>query len=215
MASSPPARIQFSLRFLFKAVATIAVVIGVLVGAGRLYLHWLYPYGRSHCCDTGLWLALQNYAASPGGAFPVGEATPEVSLSLLYPQHVDANMLRGKIVPLADIEAALKKNGRLDPTTCGWHYVEGLTTSDDGGIAIVWDKVGLGHNGERLPQGDHTVLFLNGRSEQIAVDRWQAFLEEQQKLLASRTRAAAPSKAGASNAGSSKAATQSEPAPRN
>ena len=214
MASSSPARFQFSLRFLFRAVAGVAILIGALVGAVRLYLHWLYPYGRSHCCDTALWLDLQNYAASHGGAFPAGEATPEASLSLLYPKHADANLLRGKIAPLVDVEAALKKNGRLGPSTCGWHYVEGLTTSDDGGIAIAWDKVGLGHNGERLSQGDHTVLFLNGRSEQITGDRWQAFLEEQQKLLASRTRAAAPTKAGASCAGPLKAANQSEPASR-
>lgn len=184
-------------------------MIGVLVGGARLYHHWLFPYGWSHCCDTGLWLGLQGYAASHGGAFPAGEATPEASLSLLYPTEADANMLRGKIVPLADVEAALKKNGRLDPSTCGWHYVEGMTTSDDGGIAILWDKVGLGHNGERLPQGDHDVLFVSGHTERITGDRWQAFLKEQEKLLASRTRAAPPLRAAPS-----KAATQSESTPR-
>lgn len=194
MSNAPSARFQFTLRWLFKAVAGIAIAIGLLVGVGRLYLHWHYPYGRSHCCDTGLGISLRNYAASHGGAFPSGEATPEASLSLLYPQLADANALRGKTVPLADVEAALKKNGRLDPATCGWHYVEGLNTSDDGGIAILWDKVGLGHNGERLPQGDHDVLFLDGHTERIGGDRWQPFLKEQEKLLAQRIRPPAPSK---------------------
>ncbi|HUY88335.1 MAG TPA: hypothetical protein VMV10_06350 [Pirellulales bacterium] len=186
MSAAPPTNLQFTLRRLLIVIGAIGLAIGALVGGWRLYFHWLYPYGRSHCCDTGLWASLQSYAASHGGAFPAGEATPEASMSLLYPKHADANALRGKIVPLAEVEAALKKNGRLDPTTCGWHYVEGLTTSDDGTIAVLWDKVGLGHNGERLPQGDHDVLFLSGHTERISGDQWQAFLEEQKKLFESR-----------------------------
>ena len=34
-----------------------------------------------------------------------------------------------------------------------------LWLDDDRRLALCWDKVGLGHNGERLPDGGHTVLF--------------------------------------------------------
>jgi hypothetical protein len=186
MANDSSGRFQFTLRRLFKAVGMVAIALGLFVGAGWLYHRWMFPYGSSHCCDTGLSLCLRNYADSHGGAYPAGEATPEASLSLLYPQLADANLLRGKTVPLGLTQAALDKNGRLDPDTCGWHYVEGLTTADDGGLALFWDKVGLGHNGQRLSGGGHMVVFLNSRSEHIPEDRWQEFLDQQQKLLAAR-----------------------------
>jgi hypothetical protein len=179
-------RFQFQLRRLFFAIGAVGVGLGLLVGAARAYRAWLYPYGWSHCCDTGLYLGLRNYASSHGGAFPAGEPTSEASLSLLYPKLADADLLRGKTVPLAVAQAALDKNGRLDPTSCGWHYVEGLTESDDSSLALFWDKVGLGHNGERLSAGGHWVHFISGTSEYIAEDQWPAFLDKQKKLLAER-----------------------------
>jgi len=186
MANDSSARFQFTLRRLFKWAAVFGAVLGLLLGAGRLYLRWLYPYGSSHCCDSGLSMSLLDYADSHGGAYPTGDSTPEASLSLLYPQLADANLLRGKTVPVALAQAALDKNGRLDPATCGWHYVEGLTTGDDPGLALFWDKVGLGHNGQRLSEGGHKVFFVNGVSEYIPADRWEAFLDQQLKLYAAR-----------------------------
>lgn len=204
MASDSSDRFQFSLGCLLKAIAIFGVAIGVLVGGARWYRRWQYPYGWSHCCDKGLWALLREYADAHGGVFPAGETTPEASLSLLYPKYADANVLRGKTVPLSNVEAALKRRGRLDPSTCGWHYVEGLNTRDDPGIALFWDKIGLGHNGQRLSDGGHSVVFIGGDTEHIPGDRWQTFLDEQEKLHARRTRAAAPLKA----------ATQSESTPR-
>src|SRR5262249_49896873 len=117
-------------------------------------------------------------------AFPAGGRTPEASLGLLYPRHADANLLRGKTVPLAVAQAALEGGG-LGPDTCGWHYVEGLRTEDDPGLALVWDKAGLGHNGQRL-SGGHWVIFVDGSIEYIPGSRWEAFLQEQKGLLAQR-----------------------------
>ena len=57
-----------------------------------------YPYGWSHCCDKNLMLSLRQYAEDHGGAFPAGGDTPEASLSLLYPDYVNANLLRGNPV---------------------------------------------------------------------------------------------------------------------
>lgn len=143
-----------------------------------------YPYGWSHCCDSNLMFILEEYANDHGGAYPAGESSPEASLSLLYPKYATADLLRGKTVPLDVVEPVLQGGGRLGPDTCGWHYVEGLTQQDDPRLALLWDKVGLGHNGQKLKDGGHTVLFVGLRKEYIPGDKWDAFLEEQKQLLA-------------------------------
>lgn len=147
---------------------------------------WRYPYGWSHCCDKGISLGLVSYAHANGGCFPSGEATPEASLSLLYPKYIEAEILRGKTIRGDDAFKLLESGRRLTPETCDWHYVEGLTNRDDGRIAIFWDKVGLGHNGERLAGGGHSVGFVNGHTEIISAADWPAFLKEQKELLAAR-----------------------------
>ena len=128
-----------------------------------------YPYGFSHCCDLQLYQGLAEYARTHGGAFPAGEATPEASLSLLYREKAEWGG------PLADAESTARqdrarvrgqgdsRSGKLlAPETCGWHYVEGLRLDDDRRLALFWDKAGLDHNGGRMPQGGHIVIFVNG-----------------------------------------------------
>jgi hypothetical protein len=147
-----------------------------------------YPYGWSHCCSKGLNMALLNYADRHAGRLPTGEQTPEASLSLLYREGLaDANLLRGKTMPLETVQAILERGELLGPDSTGWHYVEGLTMRDDHRIAVVWDKVGLGHNGQELKGGGHTVLFVGGDERFVPMEEWPAFLEEQQKLLAARS----------------------------
>jgi hypothetical protein len=149
------------------------------------YRHWKYPYGFSHSCDKILFFALQRYAEEHAGAFPAGEETPEASLSLLYPD-VGAEILRGKTVPREIVEPLLKSGARLGPDTCGWHYVEGLRLDDDSHLALAWDKVGLGHNGQRLENGGHYVIFIH-EIDFIPGDRWEEFLEQQRDLLVRRS----------------------------
>jgi hypothetical protein len=167
-------------------ICALFTVLTVLVGSGWLYYRWTYPYGRSHSCDKGLILALRNYADDHGRAYPTGEATPEASLSLLYPKYTDERVLQGKTVPLDLVKALLERGDRLGPNTCGWHYVDGLTRDDDSRLALFWDKVGLGHWGERLSDGGRTVYFVDGDHEYIPGAKWQEFLREQEKLLAER-----------------------------
>jgi hypothetical protein len=142
-----------------------------------------YPYGWSHCCDKQLAMALNQYAVAHGGAYPAGGETPEASLGLLFPEYVNAFLLRGKTVPEEETRRALER-GALGPDTCGWHYVAGLQTSDDHRLALVWDKAGLGHNGERLPAGGHWVNFVGMNIDYVPGERWAEFRQEQRELRA-------------------------------
>ena len=174
-------------RIWLRVLCVIAGLLAVLGLLATAYWKHEYPYGWSHCCAKGVSFALQEYARDHGGMFPIGGDTPEASLSLLYSNYLDAYTLRGKSVPLETVEHALGKNGKLDPESCGWHYVEGLTEADNPQIAIVWDKVGLGHNGERLKSGGHEVVLLDGSTTYVGGKRWPEFIEEQKKLFAQRS----------------------------
>ncbi len=125
------------------------------------------------------------YAEENNGFFPAGQSSPEAALSLLYrTQSVPAEVLRGKTVPESVVEKILRGGGVLGPESCGWHYVEGLNTNDDSRIALIWDKVGLGHDGQNIDY--HEVLFLDGHRQFIPKSRWNSFLAEQSELIANR-----------------------------
>lgn len=174
-------------RWLFGAAITLVVAaLGLYI-----FYHRTFPYGSSHCCDLILLQALQEYADNHGGEFPVGGSTAEASLSMIYSNvaWVSPDLLRGRTVSEAVVREALKRDGKLGPESCGWHYVEGLRVDDDPNLAIFWDKVGLGHNGQRLSRAGHTVLFVAGDRRFIPESDWPAFLSEQHRLLEERTNA--------------------------
>jgi hypothetical protein len=112
-------------------------------------------------------------------------------LSLLYREGyvIDGSILCGKTKSAQVATEILERGELLGPDTCDWHYVEGLTLSDDPRLALVWDKVGLGHNGQRLAGGGHSV-WRNYGEEVIPDSEWPKFLEEQERLMAARTEAA-------------------------
>lgn len=170
---------------------TIRISLVVLLLGGVFYwakksYEYRYPYGPSHSCDIGMMFALDQFAEENGGKYPAGEDTPEASLSLLYPNYADANTLSGKMVPEEVTRKRLESGLLLTPETCGWHYVEGLTLSDDNEIAILWDKARLGHNGELTPNGSTKVLLVGLGYEYVTADDWDGFLKEQKKLLAAK-----------------------------
>jgi hypothetical protein len=136
-------------------------------------------------------LALETYAELNDGHYPAGAGSPEASLSLLYGEEygINAEVLRGKTVPVEVVQAILDRGELLGPDTCGWHYVEGLTLADDSQIALVWDKVGLDHNGGQHSDGGHSVWF-RGHEEYIRGPDWPEFLRRQRELMAARTDAA-------------------------
>jgi hypothetical protein len=168
-----------------RALCIFGIVAALTCGPWAWY-RWTFPYGYSHCCDSCLKFALDAYADKHGGVYPAGQATPEASLSLLFPKLAGAELLRGKTVPVEKVAKILTSGELLDEESCGWHYVEGLTQRDDRRLAIFWDKVGLGHHGQRLPHGGHTVVFLDGQRRVVSADEWPQFLEEQARLMASR-----------------------------
>jgi len=163
----------------------VSLILLILVAFG--WYRWEFPYGQSHCCILNVGGALQSYAEDHDSRFPSGGDCPEASLSLIYSNYANAYLLRGKTVPLTVVQDALVKFGKLGAESCGWHYVEGLTLSDDPEIAILWDKIGLGHNGQRLSNGGHEVYYVGGDRRFVSGKQWPEFLKRQQDLLAQRS----------------------------
>jgi hypothetical protein len=177
----------------------LAAIAGLFAAAYGWYCYeygwhcYKYPYGWTHCCLKGIGIALEIYAQKYDGHYPAGARCPEASLSLLYKDSrfgIQGNYLCGKTKSAEAAQKILETGGLLGPDTCDWHYVEGLTTSDDNRLALVWDKVGLGHNGERLWGGGHSIWRLHGGEQIIPGSEWPQFLQEQERLMAARTEAA-------------------------
>jgi hypothetical protein len=155
-------------------------IFGTIVGGGYFWWRSEYPYGSTHACDKNLWFALFEYAETHNGNFPSGEQTPEASMSLIGAFH--AHNLAGKRLSPAKTEAIMASGRLLDPTTCGWNYVEGLRKDDDYRLALFWDKEGLGHFGARPPGGGHMVMFIRADARHIPAADWAGFLQDQEKL---------------------------------
>jgi hypothetical protein len=178
----PPRKLKFKKIFL-----SLVAFIVVAVVAEQVWYHYTYPYGWSHACSKGLGLGLRSYAEDHEHWLPHGEATPEASLSLLYKYDTNVALwvLPGKNIRREFVETTLKRDGKLSPETCGWHYVEGLRDDDDLQIAVAWDKVvGLGHNGQRWPRYMHEIVHLDGSTEFIEKNQWHEFIANQKNLLA-------------------------------
>ncbi|HTU24726.1 MAG TPA: hypothetical protein VMF30_04985, partial [Pirellulales bacterium] len=124
-------------------------------------------------------------AQEHGGQFPTGGATPEASFSLLYSECVGASLLLGKGYPEEPARKLLESGQPLTPETCGWHYVDGLRQQKDprvnSRVAIVWDKFGSDHNSGLLPEGGHTVVFMDGSEKVIGGQDWGRFIADQEK----------------------------------
>ena len=166
-----------------RRATVAATLITLLAGAGFAIYRYHYPYGWTHCCDSQLGRALNQYAVLHGGWFPRGEVTPEASLSLIYRMDPASwYLLGGKTVPESVVKSQLESGQLLTPETCSWLYVEGLRSDDDPRLALFWDKIGLGHNGERRPDGGHMMVNIQGIHQNIPGAEWAAFLSQQEEL---------------------------------
>jgi len=174
----------------FKIGATLLIAGLVAAAGGCIYYQWKsrYPHGPSHCCILAMSSSLESYASANNGRYPSGGVTPEASLGLLNGDYgVGFEILRGMTVPESKTRRALERGHPLSPGTCGWHYVEGLTSADDPRIALLWCKEALDHNGRRWPDGRRQVVYVGGRTQQVSGDRWPHFLAEQAKLIGNRS----------------------------
>jgi hypothetical protein len=170
-----------SSRKIFGRITVAIIIVAVM---GYAYYRYRYPFGWSHRCDIALHQALFEYAEEHNGRFPHGESSPEASLSLVY-QMVPSigSILGGKSISENVALDRLKAGRLLDPDSCGWHYVEGLSITDDPNLALFWDKIGLDHNGGRLPNGGHSVVTISGSRTIVSASEWNAFLEGQKAIL--------------------------------
>lgn len=149
--------------------------VGVVLWLQSRMSRWMSPR------DSRIFLhsALVQFALDHDGKFPAGKATPEASLSVMYPKYIDAFHLAASVVPLNLTQHKLDRGELLGPESCGWHYVEGLTLNDDPRLAIAWIR-------NREEDGLRSVIFVNGNRDRIPAAEWQGFLADQKRLLASR-----------------------------
>jgi hypothetical protein len=169
-------------------ILVIVTAVAILLGSAMVYYRATFPYGESHCCIIAMSFALEKYAEEDGGRYPAGEASSEASLSLLYKSnYIDPYTLRGMTVPEKTTRRILEGGGLLGPESCGWQYVPGLTFADDPGLALLWCKSALGHNGQRTKDGGRQVVFIGSGIDWIPGDKWPAFLQEQKELLKHRS----------------------------
>lgn len=175
-----------------KGLIITLTVLVLLVTAVYDWFQHRFPFGWSHACDTCLHFSLLTYAEEHDGWFPRGEATPEASLSLLADgEPAMASLLCGKTKSKKVAEEILRQGQLLSPETCDWHYVEGLRKDDDRRLALFWDKIGLGHNGDRLSDEGHYVGLISGRTW-ISAAEWPKFIAEQRELHAALKRPLRP-----------------------
>ena len=115
-----------------KKLKVALIVAACVIGGTLIWFRMSYPYGPSHCCASELGTNLIRFTTDHGGWFPQGARSPEGSFSLLHTNYEpNLQRLRGKMVSLATAEAAWQRQGQLDADSCGWHYVEGLSATND------------------------------------------------------------------------------------
>ena len=171
-----------------RRVGIPVIVIAVVTLAGYSWHHRMYPYGGSHCCIIAMNFALMEYAETHEGRFPQGESSPEASLSLLYKDHLtDANTLRGMTVSEKTTRRVLESGQLLTASSCGWHYVEGLTKSDNSQLALLWCKEPLDHDGRHDQSGARQVIRVDGSTDSVSAAKWSKFLEIQNQLIQNRS----------------------------
>ncbi|MFK7911884.1 MAG: hypothetical protein AB8F34_14980 [Akkermansiaceae bacterium] len=162
-----------------RTTLMVSVVIGVLAAAGWGYYRYTYPYGSSHRCSKALASQILNYADNHGGRFPSSEQPDALGLSAIIDDNpFTLELIVGKAGDLEKAKEFHQKHGYLKPEHSSWHYVSGLTTADTD-KAILWDKIPLGHSGERTNRNTREVIMVNGAVKAIPESEWDDFLKAQ------------------------------------
>lgn len=173
-------------RWLFASIVT-AVACGVYVRTHPLVFNESF-FGHAHCMPQALG-ALNQYAAEHFGKFPAHTNGYGDALLLLSPEYADWPVLTGPGYN-ADNSAQWKKSGANAPESeFGRIYVQGLTTTNDPEIALLFDKL-------PTPGGDHCHLltrlwtplkrevgFVRGDFRAVRESKWPEFAKNQIELL--------------------------------
>lgn len=161
------------------------------IGACYAWHRYEYPYGSTHRCDIGIYMFLREYAELHGGNFPEGEDTAAALSKLVTEFDVPESQwgqLAGKAFTDEEARECVKDHGRLTEERCSWHYVPGLRTDSDPGLALFWDKTGLSHNGARTKPLRYEVTYVDGRRGAIPASGWQEFMKRQEELRGQASR---------------------------
>ena len=187
-ATTQPAPPQAKSSFRRRIAIFLVVAICASAAVWWKLAQKKYPYGRHHACSKNLGLSLRLYANDHGGWYPFGGKTPEESLSLMRSNgdpYSITHVMRGKHLEQKNVDDAFARDGVLGPSSCGWHYVEGLQKDDSPQLAVAWDRVtGVNHFGQWSKELQCEIVRLDGSTDHIPVKAWPEFVEQQKKLLA-------------------------------
>lgn len=133
-----------------------------------------------------MYAALSMYAHDHDGRFPVSESGPYDALRLLYPDYVPiGSELAGVSGSIPAVLSALQI-GMLSSNETSWVYVQGLITSNDHRIAVLWERqFGLYGNGRKADDNTRAVLLIGGDITNVHESAWRSFLADQESLRSS------------------------------
>jgi len=171
-----------------RVSVVIVVCVAIVSAAAKFWFRDRFPYGVTHACSKSLGLGLRLHANDHQGWLPSGGQTSEESLSYACTNKDEyglKGLMGGKNIKQSVVEEAFARHGVLSPTSCGWHYVEGLREDDPPTVAVAWDKaVGLTHNGQYGRNIQCEAVMLDGSSQLISKGAWSNFYTTQKSLIA-------------------------------
>lgn len=168
-------------RMLLAAMGVAAVVVCV-------WLAWVHRFGKIHRhCIKIASLALRAYSDRHEGAFPCHTKGFGDALLLLVKEGCVPNVacLCGPDDDGHVLNAALLNDLDVPEAQCSRIYVQGLSTTNDPQICLLFDR-------RSVPGGDHfygqgppirEVSLLHGGMERISDGEWVEFSRRQVQLL--------------------------------
>lgn len=169
----------------------IAFVVTALAFAVYIWTHPLVFnesfFGHAHCMPQALG-ALNQYAVEHFGKFPTHTNGYGDALILLVPEYTPWSILTGPGYDAAADKQWKQSAANVPEPECGRVYVQGLTTSNNPEIAILFDKI--------LNPGDHCHLlkrlwaplrrdvgFVDSNFRSVLESKWAEFAKNQIELL--------------------------------
>jgi hypothetical protein len=142
------------------------------------------PSGNRVAFMRSVHVALMNYAADNGGAFPAGDDS-YAAFAKLYPDYSDVGAeLAGLSGSIHAVTNSLVRGVSISNLT-SWVYIPGLQEGDDMRIAILWESMpGLTQAGRTSSQRTRPVLLLDGSITNVPLANWEVFLECQARFRA-------------------------------